>query len=154
MSEVTGQDPKAGDGPQFDIQKVYCKDISLETPNSPQVFREDWRPDVNVQLNSEAEQLGEGFFEVTLAVTVTATVEDERTAFLVEIHQAGIFAISGMGEEELGPVLGSLCPGILFPYAREAVSDLITRAGFPPLVLSPVNFDALYYGQVMEEQQG
>ena len=90
MSEVTGQDPKAGDGPQFDIQKVYCKDISLETPNSPQVFREDWRPDVNVQLNSEAEQLGEGFFEVTLAVTVTATVEDERTAFLVEIHQAGI----------------------------------------------------------------
>ena len=154
MSEVTGQDPKAGDGPQFDIQKVYCKDISLETPNSPQVFREDWRPDVNVQLNSEAEQLGEGFFEVTLAVTVTATVEDERTAFLVEIHQAGIFAIRGMGEEELGPVLGSLCPGILFPYAREAVSDLITRAGFPPLVLSPVNFDALYYSQVMEGQQG
>ena len=140
MSEVTGQDPKAGDGPQFDIQKVYCKDISLETPNSPQVFREDWRPDVNVQLNSEAEQLGEGFFEVTLAVTVTATVEDERTAFLVEIHQAGIFCYSRYGRRRVRPVLGSLCPGILFPYAREAVSDLITRAGFPPLVLSPVNF--------------
>jgi preprotein translocase subunit SecB len=156
MSETNadnGNGQDAGSEPQFDIQKVYTKDISLETPNTPSAFREEWQPDINIQLNTEAEQIGEGFFEVTLMVTATAKL-GENTAFLVEVHQAGIFAISNMPEDEMGPVLGSLCPGILFPYAREVVSDLVTRSGFPPLVLSPVNFDALYYQAVMEQQNG
>jgi preprotein translocase subunit SecB len=149
MSETTAD--VAEQQTQFDIQKVYCKDISLETPNSPGVFRDDWSPDINVQMNTEASQLAEGIYEVVLMVTVTAKL-GESTAFLVEVQQGGIFTIGGMEESELGPVLGSLCPGILFPYAREAVSDLVTRAGFPPLVLSPVNFDALFYQHLMEQQ--
>lgn len=154
MSETAESSAAAeGEGEaKFDIQRVYCKDVSLETPNSPAIFREDWEPDINVQMNTEASQIAEGFFEVVLMVTVTAKV-GERTAFLVEVQQAGIFSIGGMEDSDMGPVLGSLCPGILFPYVREAVSDLVTRAGFPPMLLSPVNFDALYYHHMMEQQQ-
>lgn len=151
MSEATSDAAAASNAAQFDIQKVYTKDISFETPNSPDIFRSDWKPDIDVQLNTSAGQLAESFFEVVLTVTVTAKV-GERTAFLVEVQQAGIFNIAGMSAEELPAVLGSLCPGILFPYAREAVSDLVTRGGFPQLVLSPVNFDALYYRHVREQQ--
>ena len=156
MSEIEGSTGAEGatdesDGVVFEIRKVYTKDISLETPNSPQVFTQEWNPDVNVQLQTEANKLDESFFDVVLSVTVTAKLGD-RTAYLVEVHQAGIFEIGAVPEEELGPVLGSVCPGILFPYAREAVSDLITRAGFQPMFLTPVNFDALYYKHVMEAQ--
>ena len=152
MSE-TAVTEESGEEPIFEIKKVYTKDMSLETPNSPQVFTVEWNPDVNVQLHTDANKLDEQFFEVTLTVTVTTKIE-ERTAYLVEVQQAGIFQLAGIGDDDLGPVLGSMCPGILFPYAREAVSDLITRAGFQPMLLTPVNFDAMYYQHVMSQAEG
>ncbi len=151
MSE-TAVTEEGGEEPIFEIKKVYTKDMSLETPNSPQVFTVEWNPDVNVQLHTDANKLDEQFFEVTLTVTVTTKLE-ERTAYLVEVQQAGIFQLAGIGDDDLGPVLGSMCPGILFPYAREAVSDLITRAGFQPMLLTPVNFDAMYYQHVMSQAE-
>ena len=152
MSE-TAVTEEGGEEPIFEIKKVYTKDMSLETPNSPQVFTVEWNPDVNVQLHTDANKPDEQFFEVTLTVTVTTKLE-ERTAYLVEVQQAGIFQLAGIGDDDLGPVLGSMCPGILFPYAREAVSDLITRAGFQPMLLTPVNFDAMYYQHVMSQAEG
>jgi preprotein translocase subunit SecB len=135
---------------QFAIQRVYTKDISFETPNSPRVFAQEWKPQVNVSLNSTAHDLGNDHYEVVVTVTVTAT-QDESTQFLAEVQQAGIFLVRGMAQEELGPMFGVYCPNILFPYAREVVSDLVTRGSFPQLVLAPVNFDAIYKQQV--EQQ-
>lgn len=128
---------------QFSIQRIYTKDISFETPNSPDIFKEPWKPNNNLNLNTEVQQLGEGVYEVAISVTVTTKVED-KTAFLVEVKQAGIFNIAGFPEQELGPMLGAYCPNLLFPYAREAVSDLVTKGSFPQLLLSPVNFDVLY----------
>ena len=128
---------------EFGIQKIYTKDISFETPNSPGIFREEWKPEVNLQLGNQAESLGQGVHEITLSVTVTAKLGD-KTAYLAEVKQAGIFTINGYSDEEMGAMAGSFCPNILFPYAREAVSDLVTRGGFPQLLLAPVNFEALF----------
>ena len=137
-------------GPQFTIQKIYAKDISFETPHSPAVFTEDWHPNINLNLSSAAQSLTDHAYEVALTVTVTVKT-GEKTAFLVEVHQAGIFSIQGFGQEELGHMLGSYCPNILFPYAREAVTDLVVRGGFPQLVLAPVNFEALYAQRLDQE---
>jgi preprotein translocase subunit SecB len=128
---------------QFHLQKIYIKDVSFETPNSPEVFMQEWTPEVELNLGSSAAQIQENTFEVSLKLTVTVKLE-QKTAYLVEIAQAGIFAAAGFEENELGHLLGSYCPNILFPYAREAVSDLVIRGGFPPMLLAPVNFDALY----------
>lgn len=147
--------PQAGVGKstgQFSIQKIYVKDLSFETPNSPDVFRTEWRPDVDLQLNSRARSVAQHLYEVVVMVTVTARL-GERTAFLAEVQQAGIFGIKGLSEQERGPLLGSYCPNILFPYAREAVSDLVTRGGFPQVLLAPVNFDALYAKRVEEARR-
>ena len=127
----------------FGIQRIYTKDLSFETPNSPAVFKEQWKPDTNLNLNTEVQQLDEGLYEVALSVTVTSKLAD-KTAFLVEVKQAGIFNCNGFSQQELGQMLGAYCPNLLFPYAREVVSDLVTKGSFPQLVLSPVNFDALY----------
>ena len=135
---------------QFALQRIYVKDISLETPNSPQIFTQDWRPQVNVNLNTNVSDLGTGHFEVVLTVTVTCK-QDEQTAYPVEVQQAGIFLIRGLEEREKGPMMAVYCPNILFPYAREAVSDLVSRASFPPFLLAPVNFEALY-AQRMQQQ--
>ena len=129
--------------PVFSIEKVYVKDLSLELPNAPQIFLEREQPAVEVGLQSEANGLGDGIFEVVLTVTVTAKV-GEKTQFLVEAAQAGIFQIRNVPDEEVEPVVAIACPNILFPYARETVSDIITRAGFQPVLLAPVNFEALY----------
>lgn len=136
--------------PVFSIEKVYVKDLSLELPNAPQIFLEREQPAVEVGLQSEANGLGDGIFEVVLTVTVTAKV-GEKTQFLVEAAQAGIFQIRNVPDEEVEPVVAIACPNILFPYAREAVSDIITRAGFQPVLLAPVNFEALY--RQRQEQQ-
>ncbi len=128
---------------EFSIKKIYIKDASFETPNSPEMFSLEWTPDADVNLRTEVKQLGSGEFEVTLSITATVTIGD-KTAFLAEVQQAGIFAILGLTSEELAPVLGAYCPGMLYPYAREMVSDLVVRGGFPPFILAPVNFDALY----------
>ncbi len=130
-------------GAEFTIQRIYTKDISFETPNSPAIFRQQWKPQISVDLNTNGTALEDGIYEVVLALTVTARLE-ETTAFLVEVQQAGIFTIKGVGEKDLPVMLGSFCPNILFPYAREVISDLVAKGGFPQLLLAPVNFDALY----------
>jgi preprotein translocase subunit SecB len=128
---------------QFAVQRIYVKDLSFESPNAPEMFRGEWRPQNELNLNTKVERLADQAFEVVLSVTVTAKVGD-KTAFIVEVHQAGIFSLAGFSEQELGPMLGAYCPNLLFPYAREAVSDLVTRGSFPQLVLQHVSFDALY----------
>ena len=135
---------------QFNIQKIYTKDISFEAPNSPKVFTEKWDPQNNLDLNTNANPIGDNTFEVVLSLTVTAKLDD-NTAYLCEVHQAGIFTIEGFSDNDTHAMLGSFCPNILFPYAREAVSDIVTRGGFPQLLLAPINFDALYE-QHMQQQ--
>jgi preprotein translocase subunit SecB len=136
--------------PVFAIEKIYVKDLSLEVPHAPQIYLEREQPAVDVGLRTEANGLGDGIYEVVLTVTVTAKL-GEKTQFLVEAAQAGIFQIRNVPEEELEPVMAIACPNILFPYARETVSDVLTRAGFPQLLLSPVNFETLY--RQRQEQQ-
>lgn len=137
-------------GPEFAIQRVYVKDLSLEAPNSPQVFQQSWQPRVDVQLNTNAEKLADNVYGVDLTITVTAKT-DEKVAFLVEVKQAGIFSIAGLNETQMKHTLGSYCPNVLFPFAREMVADLIGRGGFPPLYLAPINFDALYEQQQKQQ---
>ena len=137
---------------QFSIQRIYTKDISFETPNSPEIFMQEWKPQINVNLNNAVKDLGEGNIEVALTVTVTAKIE-EKTAFLAEATQAGIFLAQGIPEEEMGPLLGIYCPNTLFPYVREVISDLIVRGSFPQFLLAPVNFEALYAQQVQQQKQ-
>lgn len=136
---------------EFVIQKVYIKDVSFETPSSPNIFTQKWEPGVNLELSTSGRALAEGVHEVVLALTITSKLGD-KTAYLVEAQQAGIFTIRGFSEPEMAHMLGSYCPNILFPFAREAVSDLVTKGGFPPLLLAPVNFDALF-GQHMQRLQ-
>jgi len=138
--------------PAFGVQKVYVKDASVELPNAPRVFMEPHTPQIEVQLESTAERLDETVFEVVVSVTVTAK-QEEKTSFLVEVAQAGIFEISGVPEQDLEPILGIACPNILFPYAREAVANLVGRAGFPALHLSPVNFEAIYVQRLQAQQE-
>lgn len=135
---------------QFIIQKIYLKDVSFETPNSPVIFTQKWEPKVEFNLASGTQALEDGLYEVSLTVTVTVKLED-KTAYLVEATQAGVFTINGFAEEELGPMIGSYCPTILFPFAREAVSDLVIKGGFPPMLLAPVNFDALYMQHLQQQ---
>jgi len=129
--------------PHFSIEKVYLKDVSFESPGAPATFTDDWSPEINMDLNSQGKPIDKNIYEVELRITVTAKNKD-KTAFLVEIKQCGIFSISGMDEANLNGMLGSFCPNILFPYAREAISDLVSKGGFPQLLLAPVNFDAIY----------
>lgn len=132
--------------PVFSIEKIYVKDLSLEVPHAPQVFLEQTQPEIDMQLASEGKQVDNGFFECTLTVTVTAKLPDS-TMFLCEVAQAGIFRIENIPAEEIDPILGIACPNILFPYARETVSSIVNRAGFPPVLLAPINFEALYMQQ-------
>lgn len=129
--------------PTFLIEKIYVKDLSLEIPHAPQIFLEREAPEINMQLGGKNQNLGDGLHEVLLTVTVTAKIKD-KMMFLVEVQQAGVFRIGNISEEEMGPVLGIGCPTIIFPYLREVVSDTVTRAGFPPVILNPVNFEAIY----------
>jgi preprotein translocase subunit SecB len=138
------------DNPTFSIEKLYVKDLSIEVPNSPEIFLERDTPNVEIQLRTEGRPVGEGVFDVVLTVTVTAKLA-EKTVFLIEIGQAGIFQIRNVPEEAMEPILSVACPNILFPYAREAISDATGRAGFSPVTLQPVNFEALYQ-QRLEEQ--
>ena len=137
-------------GAQFTIQRIYTKDVSFETPNSPAIFQKEWTPEVKLDLDTRSNKLDEGVFEVVLALTVTASIGEE-TAFLCEIQQAGIFTIADVEETQLAHMLGAFCPNVLFPYAREAVSNLVNRGTFPQLNLAPVNFDALF-AQYMQQR--
>jgi preprotein translocase subunit SecB len=144
------KDSKDG-APNFEIQRIYVKDLSYEAPNTPHTFTEDWKPEVQLNLETKSSRIQENIHEVILSVTATVNSQ-KKSAFLVEVHQAGIFLVSGFASEQLHQMLGSFCPNILFPYAREAISDLVVRGGFPQLILAPVNFDALY-AQHLEEQK-
>lgn len=155
-----GKDRAAGDSAadgeqnqQLAIHKIYLKDASVESPASPAVFRSNWKPETNVDLDTRSAAVDEqGNHEVVLRVTVTAKM-DGNTAYLIEVQQAGIFALQGFDEATHHGVLGSYCPSILFPYAREAISDLTTKAGFPPMVIAPVNFDALYAERLARQRE-
>jgi preprotein translocase subunit SecB len=135
----------------FSIEKLYVKDLSLEIPNAPRIFLEREAPQVDVQLHTEGNPIDEGVFEVVLTVTITAKLKD-KTMFLVEAAQAGIFHIRNVAKEEIEPILGIACPNILFPYVREVISDVVSRAGFPPVILNPVNFEALYQHRRQQPQ--
>lgn len=139
-------EPQAPAQAAFSIEKLYLKDMSLEVPNGPQVFLEASSPQLEVQVRNEAAQFADGLFEVVVTVTVTARA-GEKIVFLAEAAQAGIFAVRGVSQADLEPLLGIGCPSILFPYVREAISDIITRAGFPPVVLQPISFEQIYLQQ-------
>jgi len=133
---------------QFTIQRIYLKDVSFETPNSPEIFRTDGTPDTHLNLNTAVNHLDGDAYEVVLTLTLTTKVGD-KTAYLVEVQQAGIFALAGFTDQEKAPMLGSYCPNTLFAYAREVITDLVTKGSFPQMILQPVNFDALF----MQHQQ-
>lgn len=137
--------------PTFNIEKTYVRDLSLEVPNAPHIFMEGDAPEVEIQLMTQATPVGEGLFESVVGVTVTAKTGD-KTVFLVEVKQAGIFRIENIPEQDLDPILGVACPNILFPFVREVVADAVNRAGFPPVLLAPVNFEAVYQQRVAEAQ--
>jgi preprotein translocase subunit SecB len=136
---------------QFTIQRIYVKDLSFEAPNSPTIFRKDWQPEVKLDLDTRSERLDENTFEVVLSLTVTATLGQE-TAFLCEVQQAGIFTVPAMNDAQMAHMLAAFCPNILFPYARETVSNMVNRGTFPQLNLAPVNFDALFAQYVQQRQ--
>jgi len=129
--------------PEFQIQRIYTKDVSFETPNSPVIFQKEWEPDVKLDLDTRSNKLDDELFEVVLSLTVTASIGEE-VAFLAEVQQAGIFTIAGVEGQQLAHSIGSYCPNILFPYARQVIASLVSGGTFPQLNLAPVNFDALF----------
>lgn len=136
----------------FLIQRVYVKDLSFEAPNTPAVFQQQWQPEMSLEIQTTHTLLDKSVYEVVLHVTTTVHNE-KQVAFLVEVKQAGIFTIEGMEGPQLDHLLGSFCPNLLFPYAREAITSEVIRASFPQLVLAPVNFDALYMQNIQAQQQ-
>ena len=137
---------------QFALQRIYLKDLSFEAPMGAAGFKKQWKPSVNQELNTKTSKIEDGLFEVTLTLTITVKLEEE-TAFLVEVQQAGLFAINGIEGQQLSQVLNTVCPNILFPYAREAIDNAVTKGSFPALMLPPVNFDALFAQAVAQAKQ-
>ncbi len=150
-TQENGQAQQAAQ-PQFGIQRIYLKDASYEAPGAPQVFSKQWQPDVNLELNTRTRALNDDLYEVVLTVTVTAK-NDNETAFLIEVQQAGLFGISGLEPAQTQHTLGAFCPTILFPYAREAVDSMANKGSFPSLMLAPVNFDALFAEQMQKQAE-
>ncbi|GMR14912.1 MAG: protein-export chaperone SecB [Gammaproteobacteria bacterium] len=136
---------------QFQLQKLYMKDVSFELPNAPQIFQDDGQVEIKMNLAQRVENLADSVHEVVLTVTVTASL-GEKTAYLAEVQQAGIFAIAGLNEQATHAALNTLCPHTLFPYARRAITDMVADGGFPPLVLQPINFDQIYAQRLQEAQ--
>ena len=149
---ATQENSEQDQQPAFGIEKIYLKDLSLEIPNAPQIFIQREAPQVSIELGNTTSMIEEGVFEVVITVTVTSKIED-KTVFLVEVAQAGIFQVRNVPAENLEMIAGVTCPNILFPYARQTVSDLVTRAGFPPVLLNPINFEALYAQQKQQQAQ-
>lgn len=135
---------------QFMIQRIYVKNLSFETANTPAIFQQKWEPELSIDLSTSHTPLEKDIYEVILRVTATVKT-NQTTAFLVEVEQAGIFTIQGAADEQINHLLGSFCPGLLFPYAREAITSEVVRGSFPQLVLAPINFDALYMQQLAEK---
>ncbi|WP_308365158.1 MULTISPECIES: protein-export chaperone SecB [unclassified Microbulbifer] len=137
---------------QFAMQRIYLKDLSFETPMGAEIFKKQWKPQVNQELNTKTDKIDEDLYEVSLTLTITIKLEDE-TAFLVEVKQAGLFAIKGLEGQQLAQALNTACPQILFPYAREVVDNVVTKGSFPALMLPPINFDALFAAALAQAQQ-
>lgn len=153
MTEQTNGAAAQGEAAaQFSLQRIYVKDLSFEAPKSPEIFRQEWQPNVSLDLNTRQKTLSEDFFEVVLTLSVTVKTGEE-VAFIAEVQQAGIFLIKGLEAQSMSHTLGAFCPNILFPYAREALDNLVTRGSFPALMLAPVNFDALYAQELARLQQ-
>ena len=150
---AAGAAPEAGNQPQFALQRIYIKDASFEAPNAPQVFQEQGQPELQLNLGQKVAGLGEGVFEVVLTVSLTCTLNG-KNAYLAEVQQAGIFTVRGFPEEHLGAILATACPNTLFPFAREAICDLVTKGGFPQLLLAPVNFEILYAQELQRRMAG
>lgn len=153
MAEEQNQDTATPEQQQaqFQLQKLYVKDVSFELPNAPQIFQEEGQVEIKLNLSQKVENLSENVHEVVLTVTVTASL-GEKTAYLAEVQQAGIFAIVGLSEQGRHAALNTLCPSTLFPYARRSITDLVAEGGFPPLVLQPINFDQIYAQRMQEAQ--
>lgn len=143
MAENDVQQTPAGAGQRFGVQRVYIKDSSFEAPDTPAVFRKQYNPQVNFSINNKSTKIDEGMYEVVLRLTADVK-QDEKTIFLVEVHQAGIFEVRGIEGEQLEQVLTIACPNVLFPYGREAIDALVTRGSFPALLLAPINFESIY----------
>ncbi|SHF22081.1 preprotein translocase subunit SecB [Microbulbifer donghaiensis] len=137
---------------QFAMQRIYLKDLSFETPMGAEVFKKQWKPQVNQELNTQTAKIDEDLYEVALTLTITVKLEEE-TAFLVEVKQAGLFGIKGLEGQQLAQALNTACPQILFPYAREVVDNVVTKGSFPALMLPPINFDALFAAALAQAQQ-
>ena len=155
MAKDTEQKQDAGQ-PQFSIQRIYLKDLSFETPQGPSAFKKKWQPKVSQDLNTKTDQVEEGLYEVALRVTITVA-DGEDTIYIVEAEQAGLFNVNGFAEEQLPQILNTTCPGILFPYLRETLDNVVTKGSFPALLLPPINFDALFANalqQAAEEKEG
>ena len=148
-------DDNAQQGANFSVEKIYTRDVSFESPNAPMVFNEQVQPELSMNLNQRVSQLNDNAFEVVLGVTLTCKAGD-KTAYLAEVQQAGVFGLAGFDPAGLDAMLGAHCPAILYPYARAAISDLVSNGGFPPFQLQPINFDALYAEGLRQraEQQG
>ena len=156
MSDSDSQDqqhaiPGEGRG-RINIQKIYIKDASFEAPNSPQIFSQPWQPEISVQLQNAAMAVADNVYEVVLTVTITARL-GEKTAYLVEVHQAGLFEMLEVPQDKVPRLLGSYCPYTLFPYLRQALDDLVGKGGFPEFLLAPINFDAIFEEQMAKRQQ-
>ena len=140
-------------GPVFALQRIYLKDVSFESPKAPDVFKGQWSPKINFNIGTRNNKLAEGVYDVVLTLTVEAK-QEEATAFLAEVQQAGVFTCAEFSEADLERVLATVCPNILFPYAREAIDSLVVRGSFPPVMLAPVNFDAIYAQSKQQQAQG
>ena len=138
--------------PSFSVEKLFVKDLSIEVPNAPKIYLEREAPQIEIQMNNAANPIDDGFYEVLLTVTVSAKLGD-KSVFLVEATQGGVFQIRNVPQQEMNVVLGVTCPNILFPYVREVVSDAVVRAGFPPVVLAPMNFEAIYQARQQSQAQ-
>ncbi|MCB5161109.1 protein-export chaperone SecB [Marinomonas algarum] len=137
--------------PQLSLQRVFLKDISFESPRSPMIFQEEWKPEVGLELNTKSRQVGESVYEIVLEITVTVK-NGEETGYLVQVQQGGLFVISGLEDQQLHHALGAFCPATIFPYARENIDAIVVKGSFPALMLAPINFDALYLDSLQKQQ--
>lgn len=137
---------------QFQLQRIYIKDVSFESPNAPEVFRQEWKPEVNLEVNSGAQQVDPDIFEVVMKVTVTVK-NQQKTAFIAEVQQAGLFLVKGFENLQMQHLLKGVAPNTLFPYAREAITDLVTRGTFPQFLLQPINFEAAFIENLRRQQE-
>jgi len=151
-TDEAGSTAAGSQGGQLRLERLYLKDASFESPRSPAVFGESWKPEFSLDINTRTNRLGEERFEVVLSATLKAADADARTAYIVEVQQAGVFLLSNLPDERIQQVLGTLCPATLFPYLRETVDNLAVKGGFPAVHLAPVNFESLYAEAVRQQQ--